>query len=341
VEQDYIHLLRERSRRATQLKAIQIRKFGEPADVVKLVDIAPAPRVDGEVRIKVEAAGINPSDVANIRGLFPDTRLPRVVGRDFAGQIVEGPSHLIGQKVWGSGGDIGFTRDGAHAEFIIVPLSAASPRPENLNAEQAAVVGVPFSTAYMSLENARLVPGEWVLISGAAGAVGSAALELVKALGGRTIALVRDKTQSPMLDMSKVEAVATSEPDNIAEVVRAATGGRGVDIALNGVGASVFQPMMASLAEGGRMAVYSVSFGGRDVKVDLFPLYRKRQELIGINSIPLDAVRAAGILTKLVPLFESGRLNPPRVAERYLLADAVKAYERVRSAQGKVAFVIK
>ena len=73
------------------MKAIQIAKFGEPGDVVKLVDLKPAPLGLGEVRVKVEAAGINPSDIANIRGLFPDTRLPRVVGRDFAGQIVEGP----------------------------------------------------------------------------------------------------------------------------------------------------------------------------------------------------------------------------------------------------------
>ncbi len=323
------------------MKAVQITKFGEPDDVVKVVDVESASLGLGEVRVKVEAAGINPSDIGNIRGLFPDTRLPRVVGRDFAGQIVEGPAQLIGQQVWGSGGDIGFTRDGAHAEFIVVPAAAATRRPANLSAEQAAAVGVPFSTAYVSLENARLVPGEWVLVSGAAGAVGSAALELVKALGGRAIALVRDKTQIPMLDMSRVEAVATSEPDNIAEVVKTATGGHGVNIALNGVGASVFQPILASLAEGGRMAVYSVTLGGREVKVDLFPLYRKRLELIGINSIPLDAVRAAAILTQLVPLFESGKISPPRVAERYPLEEAVKAYDRVRSVQGKVAFVIR
>ena len=323
------------------MKAIQITKFGEPGDVVKLVDLKPAPLGPGEVRIKVEAAGINPSDIANIRGLFPDTRLPRVVGRDFAGQIIEGPPQLLGKHVWGSGGDIGFIRDGAHAEFIVVPAAAAMPRPANLSAEQAAVVGVPFTTAWVCMENARLAPGEWVLVSGAAGAVGSAAIELVKAMGGRIIALVRDKTQTPMLDQSKVDAVATSEPDNIADVVKTATKGRGVNIALNGVGASVFQPMLASLAEGGRMAVYSVTFGGREVKVDLFPLYRKRQEIIGINSIPLDAVSSAAILTKLVPLFEEGKLSPPRVAERYPLEEAVKAYERVRAAGGKVAFVVR
>lgn len=321
------------------MKAIQITKFGEPGDVVKLVDVKPAPLGLGEVRVKVEAAGINPSDIANIRGLFPDTRLPRVVGRDFAGTIVEGPPQLIGQQVWGSGGDIGFTRDGTHAESIVVPASGAPVRPSNLSAEQAAVVGVPFTTAYVCLDSARLAPGEWVLVSGAAGAVGSAALGLVKALGGRTIALVRDKTQTPTLDHSKVDAVATSEPDNIADVVKSATGGRGVNIALNGVGASVFPPMLASLAEGGRIAVYSVTFGGREVKVDLFPLYRKRQEIIGINSIPLDVVSSAAILNKLLPLFESGKLAPPRVAERYPLEDAVKAYERVRTAGGKVAFV--
>ena len=74
----------------------------------------------------VRAAGINPSDVANARGPFPSTTLPRGIGRDFAGEIIEGLAQLVGLKVWGSGGDLGFTRDGTHAEMVDIPVEAVS-----------------------------------------------------------------------------------------------------------------------------------------------------------------------------------------------------------------------
>ena len=164
--------------------------------------------------------------------------------------------------------------------------------------------------------------------------MGSAALELAKALGGRAIALVRDKTQSPMLDMSKVEAVATSEPDNIAEVVRAATGGRGVDIALNGVGASVFQPMMASLAEGGRMAVYSVSFGGREVKVDLFSFTASaRNSSVSTASPWTRCARPASSpdLSRCLKVASSTRLAWPSVIRLPMLSKPMNAYVQPRA----------
>src|SRR5581483_11459569 len=117
------------------MKAIQIQQFGEPASALKLID---APRQwlrDGDVRVRIEAAGINPSDVVNIRGGFSSTTLPRTPGRDFAGEVVEGPERLIGLRVWGTGSDIGSTRDGTHAESIDIPAEAVAERPAALSAE--------------------------------------------------------------------------------------------------------------------------------------------------------------------------------------------------------------
>ncbi len=96
--------------------------------------------------------------------------------------------------MWGTGGDLGITRDGAHAEEIVLPASGVSRRPASLTPEQAASAGVPFITAWTCLvDAAALRSGETVIVSGAAGAVGWAAVELAAALGGRVIALVQGR----------------------------------------------------------------------------------------------------------------------------------------------------
>ncbi|HEY7838028.1 MAG TPA: DUF429 domain-containing protein [Terriglobales bacterium] len=327
------------------MKALRFEGFGAPADVLKLLDTADdlgrgaAPLANGEVRVRIDAAGINPSDVANIGGKFPNTTLPRVPGRDFAGTVIAGPSGLIGVPVWGSGGDLGFTRDGSHAEFLNLPATSVSRRPGNLSAEEAAAAGVPYVTAWTALELARLEAGEWILVSGAAGAVGSAAIDLAHARGARVLALVKDDEQAQRLEPNKVSAVALANRNDLEQVARDATGGKGVNVILNGIGASVFPAFLNALADLGRMVIYSVTYGGREVPLDLFALYRRRHQLLGLNTGTMSGAAGAQILAQLTPLFESGALPPPRVAERYPLAEGVRAYERVAAAQGKVVLV--
>ena len=209
------------------MKALQIESFGAPSEVLKYVDVEDTPLGAGEVRVRIEAAGINPSDVGNVNGKFPVTTLPRIVGRDFAGTVSEGPADLIGLPVWGSGGDIGFTRDGSHAEFINVPAAAVSRRPQNLSAEEAAAVGVPFVTAWSALDLARLEPGEWVVVSGAAGAVGSAVVDLAHARGAPLIAFVKDEEEAQRVDRQNVAAVAQSSRNDLEQVVRMRPAGKG------------------------------------------------------------------------------------------------------------------
>jgi NADPH:quinone reductase-like Zn-dependent oxidoreductase len=100
--------------------------------------------------------------------------VPRILGHDFAGRVCEGPADLIGQDVWGSGGELGIWRHGTHAEYLALPRDGVAPRPRALSVEAAAAVGVPFLTAWAALmDRDRLQAGEWVIIAGAAGAVGS------------------------------------------------------------------------------------------------------------------------------------------------------------------------
>ncbi len=323
------------------MKALQVRSTGS-LDALAVADVAEPPLRDGEVRIAIEAAGVNPSDVAMALGKFPQMTLPRVLGRDFAGRVVEGPPELLGAEVWGSGGgELGLTRDGAHAERLVLPASAVARRPANLPAGRAAAAGVPFVTAWSALVDlAGIRAGEWAIVSGAAGAVGSAALQIVRALGAYAVALVRETDDGERLEKLGAAAIARSERNDLGSVVERLTGGKGADVALDAVGAPVFAPLFDALGKDGRMVVFSAA-GGRETPLDLFALYRKRLTIRGLDSASFDFDRVAGILERLNPLFEKNALEPPAVDATYPLDRAPEAYRRVASgAAGKVVLEI-
>lgn len=120
------------------------------------------------------------------------TTLPRTPRRDFAGVVVEGPENLVGTEVWGTGGDIGFTRDGSHAQYIVLPKEAVRPKPSTLSMEEAGSAGVTYVTAWLSvIEAGGLVAGETLLVIGATGGVGSAAMQIAKWKGARVIGTIR------------------------------------------------------------------------------------------------------------------------------------------------------
>ena len=322
------------------MKAVYIEKHGNVSEL-RVSDI-PVPAINpGEVLVKVEASGINPSDVASVQGRFPNAILPRVVGRDFAGKVVDGPPNVVGAEVWGTGGDLGITRNGTHADYLVIPLQAVARRPKNLSPEEAAVVGVPFVAAYSALFRlGHLKEGEWVIISGAAGAVGQAAIQLAHTKGARIVALVKDASKSTVSKSRSVQAVAQSDQGNLEAVVREATNGKGADLALNGVGAGVFSALLSALAVNGRQVVYSAA-GGREFALDILSFYRQQFALFGLDTQKLDATKCAEILNEIAPLFESGALQPATVGERYKLSEAAQAYQRVVEGQGgKVVLVL-
>ena len=132
------------------MQALRFHEFGafDKLKVEAIPDPQPKP---GEVVVRIRAASLSPSDAKNVLGRMEGTTLPRTPGRDFAGIVVNGPSQMIGTEVWGTGGDIGFIRDGAHAELLLVPVGGVRPKPKNLSFEEAAVVGVNFVTAWIGL----------------------------------------------------------------------------------------------------------------------------------------------------------------------------------------------
>lgn len=310
------------------MKALRITSHCPPV-ALRATDVPEPPRGPEEVRVQIEAAGVNPSDVLSLEGRFPSAVLPRTLGRDFAGRVVEGPPELVGAAIWGTGGDLGITRNGAHAEQLVLPAAAVSRRPSNLTPEQAGSAGLPFTTAWTCLvDAARVQAGETVVVSGAAGAVGWAAVELASALGARVVALVKNGDEAARVDRARVEGVARSDLANLPAVVREVTGGAGAQVALNGVGSPIFSALMESLGPGGRQCAYSAA-AGREVTVNLFDFYRRRLSLLGINTAVFTVAEMARILDQLRPLFESGRVRPHPSIQSYPLADASRAYAAV------------
>src|SRR5271166_7189296 len=125
------------------MKATRFSRFGGP-DVLAVVDIPDRKPGRGEAVVRVEAASINPSDVKNVAGAMSQTTLPRTPGRDYAGIVERGPREWIGAEVWGAGGDVGFTRDGTHAQYIAVPVASLRRKPSRLSFDQAATIGVTY-----------------------------------------------------------------------------------------------------------------------------------------------------------------------------------------------------
>src|ERR1700723_2266248 len=172
------------------MRAIEFRRFGHPTQL-EVVERPDLKATESTAIVRVMAASINPSDVKNVAGRMSQTTLPRIPGRDYSGVVIDGPEEWINQEVWGTGGDVGFTRDGSHAEYIQVPVASLVRKPETLSFDQAACVGVTFVTAWCALDYAKLSKGETLAVFGANGGVGGAAIQIAKRIGAHVIGIHR------------------------------------------------------------------------------------------------------------------------------------------------------
>jgi NADPH:quinone reductase len=319
------------------MKAVRIERTGS-LDALSVRDVAEPRAGPGEVCVRVEAAGVNPSDVGIVLGRFPQLVLPRTLGRDFSGTVVDGPPELLGKPVWGTGGgELGLTRDGAHAAMLALPANAVAVRPAHLSPQGAAAMGTPFLTAWSSLVDVGgVAAGEWVVVSGAAGAVGTASVQIARALGAHPIALVRSSDDVSELEAIGVDAIVRSDSDDVAARVRELTAGSGAQLATNAVGSPVFATLVDALGEEGRMVIFSAA-AGRVAQFDLFTFYRKSLTFHGLDTGAFSLARTGEVLNRLTPLVEAGTFREPKITARYALEDAREAYDRVNAGgAGKV-----
>lgn len=323
-------------------RALNVAKAAPSADriEVELVEFGSNRPSEGDVTIEVRAAGINPSDAKAMLGLMPSAIFPRTPGRDYAGVVVEGPRETIGLEVWGSGGDVGISRNGSHAERLVVPRAALSVKPKKLTMEQAGTIGVPFVTAMEGFRRSGFPKrGETVAVFGASGKVGQAAIQLATRAGAQVFAVDR-RADAPRGFASGAVRYIDSSREKPGEVIRAESGGKGARIVYNTVGSPYFAEANAAMAKRGTQVFIATL--ERAVPFDIFAFYRGMHTYVGIDSLAMTAADCAPIFDELRAGFEEGTLRPFELRDDALfpLERAAEAYRRVLGGSAeRLAFV--
>src|SRR5580658_1954977 len=315
-----------------RMKSLRFAEFGSPS-VLHIEEVAIPEPGDGETLVRVKGAALNPSDIGNVAGRFKKTTLPRTPGRDFAGVVAKGTDHE-GEEVWGSSPQLGIVRDGSHAEYVVVPTKALSPKPKSLSMAQAATIGVPYITAWASIINAaQIQAGETILVVGAGGAVGQAATQIANWKKARVLGA--NITSDPI---PGTEAVINTKSEDLRQRVLELTAGKGVNAVFNTVGGPLFEPAMQSLAFGGRQVAIA-SAGNSRVSFNLVDFYHNFSRLLGVDSYGLTPQQVAEIASELHAGFETGALKPSAI-EIVPFEKAVDAYSRLAAGQTKAKQVL-
>jgi len=310
------------------MRTLQFTEFGSVSNL-RLIEL-PDPKADSATAIvKVAAGAISPSDVKNVEGKMEHTTLPRVPGRDYAGTVIHGPAEWIGAEVWGTGGEIGYSVDGSHAELMAVPVASLRHKPKTLSFEQAAAIGVTYLAAWLGVvEYAQLAPGETLLVIGAGGGVGGAAAQIGKWRGAHVIGVDQHQLRSDSPAARAIDDFFVLEGETLDSIVARATGGRGAQVIFDAVGGPMFEPALKALAHRGRQIEIS-SVGDRRVSFDLVDFYHNECQLLGADTRQRDATASAALLEALTPFFDNGAFQPPMIDRVIPLSEGRTAYEQV------------
>ncbi|RTD92962.1 zinc-binding alcohol dehydrogenase family protein [Variovorax atrisoli] len=311
-----------------------LRVNGKAADLDAL-RLEAAPQAEpvpppGHAVVRIAAAAVNPSDVKATLGLMPQAVWPRTPGRDFAGTVVSGPSEWIGREVYGSGGDVGITRDGSHARYLVLPEQALRAKPRGISMDEAGAVGVPFVTAYEGFRRSGMPQaGQTVLVLGANGKVGQAAVQLASQAGARVIAVQRRAGPFEGFASGPVDTIDARHHADVGARVRELTDGRGANIVYNTVGSAYFEAANKAMAKGATQIF--IATHDRAVPFDIFAFYRGMHTYVGIDSLAMDCIASTAQLDAMREGFERGTLKPFPVARHFTLDEAHEAYRLVLS----------
>jgi NADPH:quinone reductase-like Zn-dependent oxidoreductase len=237
------------------MKSIQFDQTGTPAEVLSLEEIPiPEPK-KGELRIKVTAANINPSDIMFIRGLYGiQAELPSPAGFEATG-IVDKCGDDTDLKV---GAPVIFTAVGVWQEYVVVAENRVFPAPEGMDNKVACQAFVNPYTAYAMINESGLIKGQWLMLTAGGSAFGQFAIQMCKKKGIKTICTVRRDDQIEDLLALGATAVINTEKTNIGEAVMNITGSIGVDFVFDAVGGDLGASALECLSQGGTMLVYGL-----------------------------------------------------------------------------------
>ncbi|THC44691.1 NADPH:quinone oxidoreductase family protein [Massilia sp. Mn16-1_5] len=323
------------------MKAIVCKNWGPPdsLELQDLPDLVPGP---GEVAVDVRAAGVNFPDVLTVQGKYQvKPPLPFTPGNEFAGVV-----RALGEGVKGFAvGDrvIGFTQTGAFAQQAIAPAAVLMPMPPGMDFEIAAAITLTYGTSHHAVvDRGQLKAGETMLVLGAAGGVGLAAIEIGKALGARVIAAASNAEKLEVCRRHGADVLIDYTKEDLREALKAATGGKGPDVIYDPVGGHYSEPALRSIAYRGRHLV--IGFAAGDIpKLPWNLMLLKSASVVGVfwgDFARREPQKNLAAMREMLGWMAEGKLKP-LVSKRYALGETAQALSDMaeRKVTGKVVIV--
>jgi len=297
----------------------------------------PQPKA-GELLVRVRAASLNRGEIMASISLH-QVHEPHPAGGDCAGEV-----EAVGEGVTAfKPGDavLGRAR-GSFAEYVIMSAVQGTSKPARLSWEQAAAVPIVSVTAYEAIcQYGKLKSGETLLVAGAASGVGMIAVQAGKYLGAKVIGISRSKEKLDKLKQIGLDTGIAASGPGFADKVLEATGGKGVNLALNLIGGSIFPDLVRSLAIQGRLAIIGYVDNTYKAQIDLETVHGKRLQIFGVSNALFPAAQRAeamqGFARDLLPGFAEGKITP--VIDKvfpFSELPAAKAYVESNAQLGKV-----
>jgi NADPH2:quinone reductase len=325
------------------MRGWQIRELGEPADVLtwtELPDPEPGP---GQVLVRVHAVACNFPDILVCRGTYQEKPpLPFTPGMEIAGEVVaagEGARAAVGDRVLGTP-PVG---RGGYAELAVLDAASTLPWPEGMSAGQAAGMFIIYQTGICALQHrGRLQPGETLLVHAAAGGVGSAAVQLGKAMGARVIGTAGGPEKCAVVKELGADEVIDYAAEDLVARVKEITGKRGADVIFDPVGGDVFDASRKAVAFEGRILVIGFA-GGRVADAPTNHVLVKNYSVVGVHMgfyRTMDPQKIPEWQAVLNDLWAQGRIDP-LVGVELPLSEAPEALRRLgsRATTGKVVLI--
>jgi len=319
------------------MKAIRVKEFGEP-EVMRLEDVPALTPGPAEVVVKISAAGVNPVDTYIRSGMYrPDLKLPYTPGLDGAGVISavgSGVKHRqVGQRVY-----VAWSITGTYAEEVLCKEFQTHPLPEGVSFGQGAAIGIPYGAAFRALfQRAHAVAGESVLVHGASGGVGIAAVQLARAAGMRVIGTAGSEEGKSLVLAHGAHHVLNHHTAGYLDRVQELTCGQGVDVILEMLANVNLDRDLGVLAKGGRVVV--IGSRGR-VEIDPRTAMGQEAAILGMTLYNASDRELASMHAAFVEGLGNGTLRP-EVSRELSLADAATAHHAVMEAStfGKIVLI--
>jgi putative PIG3 family NAD(P)H quinone oxidoreductase len=321
------------------MRAILIDAPGDES-AMRLGEAPEPPLAPGSIRLRVRATSVNRADLLQRQGLYPPPPgASEILGLECAGEVIELAPDVRG---WSRGDRaMALLAGGGYAEQVVVDAGSALHVPERLSDEQAGAVCEVFLTAFLNLYSLAALPPDGVaLVHGGGSGVGTAAIQLVKQAGGRVAVTAGSEDKCKRCRELGADLAVNYRSEDFVAAVREFTGGRGVDVVLDSIGAPYFERNLRALASGGRLVLIGL-LGGAKGEVHLGPLIARHLHVIGSSLRGRSSVEKAALVSAFEARFgaalAAGQIAP--IIDRVLpLSEAAEAHRVVKASEhfGKV-----